>query len=106
MIGSSRASGGSTIFFLERLDRTGIIEVVRGPTTPRLAHKYNLTFKNEENLPELIADDLLMDPESPVAVTLQVLLSRMWDAATAKDPNHPVFDQALYENAARGAGTG
>ena len=82
--------------FLERLNRAGIIEVVRGPTTPRLADKYQLTFKDAENLAEVIADDLLQDPESPIAVTLQVLLSRMWDRAVAKDRNHPIFDLALY----------
>lgn len=87
--------------FLERLNRAGIIEVVRGPTMPRLADKYHLTFKDEETLAEVIAADLLLDPESPIAVTLQVLLSRMWDRAVAKDRNHPIFDQALFEEMQR-----
>ncbi len=87
---------GFNPLFLERLDRDGILEVVQGPTSsPDLQRKYGLRIADPD-LPEMIADDLLLDPESPIAVTLQVLLSRMWDAATAKDPDHPVFDQALY----------
>lgn len=86
--------------FLERLDRAGIIEVVQGPTRPALQQKYGLTIA-DDNLPDLIADDLLMDPESPIAVTLQVLLSRMWDHAIARNRTHPVFDLALYSEMQR-----
>ena len=65
--------------FLQGLDRDGIVEVVRGVTlTRRLRDHYGLDV--EAALPELIADDLLADPDSPIAPTLQILLSRLWRA--------------------------
>ena len=82
--------------FLERLDQQGIAEVVAGPARMlRLRDRYGLTVAPE--LPGLLADDLLADRESPVAPMLQILLAGMWAAATARDPDHPVFDQTLYD---------
>ena len=49
------------------------------------------------DLPGLIADDLLADRESPVAPMLQILLTGMWEAAKARDYDHPAFDQGLYD---------
>ena len=100
--------------YLEPLDRRGVIEAVRGPGTlfaqdgrkverpvlsPRLSTEYGLQV--EEDLPDLIADDLLSDPGSPVAPTLQILLSKMWDLAKKQDLAHPRFDRALYEQMKR-----
>ncbi len=63
--------------FLERLSQAGIVEVVAGPArVPRLRNRYGLTVADE--LPGLIADDLLADRESPVAPMLQILLTGMW----------------------------
>ncbi|MEL6843680.1 MAG: hypothetical protein AAFP02_10730 [Bacteroidota bacterium] len=43
-----------------------------------------------------MADDLLQDPESPVAPMLQILLSKMWQAAKSKAGEAVIFDQTLY----------
>jgi hypothetical protein len=100
--------------YLEPLDRRGVIEAVRGPGTlfaqdgrkverpvlsERLSTEYGLQV--EEELPDLIADDLLSDPGSPVAPTLQILLSKMWDQARKQYRAHPRFDRALYEQMKR-----
>ena len=100
--------------FLEPLDRQGIIEAVRGParlTAPpgrevarpvisrRLEVQYGLEVGDD--LPGLIADDLLNDRDSLVAPTLQILLNAMWEKARATDAAHPRFDRALYEDLRR-----
>ena len=65
-------------FFLQRLDRDGTIEAIEGVArTPRLQQHYNLTI--DDGLAEVIADDLLEDLDSPLAPTLQILLTKMWD---------------------------
>lgn len=82
--------------YLDRLDRNGVIEAVQGVTkVDALRAKYNVTI--EAHLPVVIADDLLADPGSAVAPTLQFLLSRMWKGAKALAYQAPVFTQALYE---------
>jgi len=64
--------------FLQSLNRQDIIEVVTGLTrTQRLNNKYNL--KVEDQLPIIIADDLLEDKDSPIAPVLQIILTKMWD---------------------------
>jgi WD40 repeat protein len=81
--------------FLERLDRRGIIDVVMGPTrVERLYQHYYLTVEPE--LAELIADDLLADQEAAVAPTLQILLRKLWERATAQSYGPPFFSRALY----------
>ena len=68
--------------FLQRLDRRGIVEAVTGPAdSERLRQHYGLTV--EDGLAGEIADDLLVDPSSAVAPTLQILLSKLWDQAKA-----------------------
>lgn len=67
-----------TRLFLKPLNRQDIIEVVTGLTrSKRLRDKYNIEV--EDQLPVIIADDLLEDRDSPVAPTLQILLTKMWD---------------------------
>jgi WD40 repeat protein len=84
-----------TNVFLERLDRKGLIEAVGGISTQaRLRDHYGLTV--DEALPTIIADDLLSDPDSPIAPTLQILLTKMWEKAKAENQDAPRFDQALY----------
>jgi WD40 repeat protein len=64
--------------FLQSLDRRDIMEVVTGLTqTSELIQRYNL--KVDEELPVIIADDLLADKNSPVAPVLQILLTKMWN---------------------------
>ena len=63
--------------YLQPLDRDDIIEVVTGLTsTQQLKDKYCLEV--EDPLPVIIADDLLDDKGSPVAPTLQIILTKMW----------------------------
>jgi WD40 repeat protein len=87
--------------FLQGLDRAGIVEVVRGLVdNPRLLKRYGLTV--EDGLAEDIASDLREDRGSPIAPTLQVLLTKMWKLATAADRAKPRFDRAIYEQVKRG----
>jgi len=86
--------------FLERLDRSGIVEAVTGPaSSKRLRQHFNLTV--EDDLAGEIADDLRSDPGSAVAPTLQILLSKLWDQAKARNYDYPVFDHQLYHNLRR-----
>ena len=61
----------------------------------RLVNQYHLIV--EDGLPEIIADDLLADRGSPVAPTLQTLLTSMWAAARKKDTARPFFSKTLYQ---------
>ena len=89
-----------TKLFLESLDRRGIIEVVRGPTSsPRLRERYGLTI--EDGLAEIIADDLSEDRGSAIAPTLQILLTKMWTKATEANYERPLFSQSLYQQMKR-----
>lgn len=63
--------------FLDKLNRQDTIEIVNGLTSSRqLRDKYRLSV--EEKLPELIADDLLIDKRSSVALRLNFLLFELW----------------------------
>jgi len=82
--------------FLESLDRRGIIEAIIGPSrSERLRSQFGLTI--EAGLPEIIADDLLEDRDSPIAPTLQILLTKMWDEAKKRNYSQPRFDLDLYQ---------
>jgi WD40 repeat protein/GTPase SAR1 family protein len=73
-----------TRVFLQPLERQEIIEVVTGLNrSQRMRDKYNLEV--EDQLPVIIADDLLEDRESPVAPTLQIVLTKMWDISKIDD---------------------
>lgn|GEM_PF-3361445 len=81
--------------FLEKLKREDVMEAVIGLTrTKRTRDKYNLSA--EEGLAVLIADDLLEDPDSPIAPMLQVLLSNMWKKAYSINEASPRFSTDLY----------
>jgi hypothetical protein len=82
--------------FLEGLDREAVMEVVNGLTaTRRLRQHYGLGV--EPGLAESIADDLVSDSDSPVAPTLEILLTKLWRAATARTAHAPEFTRDLYE---------
>ena len=81
--------------FIEGLDREAIIEIVKGLTgTRRLREHYGLQL--QAGLPELLADDLLADRDSPIAPTLQILLSKLWETAIAENRHAPAFTIELY----------
>src|SRR5262249_768959 len=90
------------------LDHFGVVEAVQGlagePDLLTKHSKYRLTIKPDNpTLTAFIADDLLdtlADPKknqvSPIAPTLQLLLSRMWDQARKVNRQDPTFDRSLY----------
>ena len=67
--------------------------------TPHLRQQYGLTVA--DGLAGQIADDLLEDTESPLAPTLQVLLTKLWEQALARNRAQPTFDGALYRQIKR-----
>jgi WD40 repeat protein len=82
--------------FLETLDAAAIVEVIGGlHSTKRLRDRYGLDL--EPGLADKIARDLSADSDSPVAPTLQVLLSKMWRAAAAANTHAPRFSEQLYD---------
>ncbi len=86
--------------FLDRLSRRGVIEAITSPAEkPLLVDRYHLSV--EPGLSDIIADDLLADPDTPVAPTLQILLTRMWTEACGKNREAPKFDLELYQSLRR-----
>ncbi len=86
--------------FLDRLDRESVVEVVSGLTsTRRLRDHYGLSV--DERLPALIADDLQEDRDSPIAPTLRIVLSKMWEQATSLNRSAPVFSVESYQHLRR-----
>lgn len=85
----------STVF-LETLTRKDILDIFRGVTqTPALQKRYDLTVDDE--LPVMIADDLLEDKDSPVAPVLQIVLTKLWNAASNANAEAPHFAAAQYQ---------
>ena len=94
---------------LDPLKRSGVIEAIEGPTEHFglvISPNRNRVEPGGTTLAEVMADglfDTLANPqteqESPIAPTLQVLLTRMWNEAN--DPKRlrgqPTFDRALYQ---------
>ncbi|HEY2738928.1 MAG TPA: CHAT domain-containing protein, partial [Thermoanaerobaculia bacterium] len=67
------------------LDPNGVREAVAGiASTGRLKRQYRLEI--DEELPPLIAVDLLKQQEDTIAPILQILLTKMWGHATAESP--------------------
>jgi WD40 repeat protein len=82
--------------FLEGLDRQAVVDVVNGLTaTRRLREHYGLGI--ESGLAESISDDLVADSDSPVAPTLEILLTKLWRSATAQAAHAPEFTRVLYD---------
>ena len=94
---------------LDPLDRPGVIEAIEGPADHFglvISPDRNSVEPGETTLAEFMTDglfDTLANPqteqESPIAPTLQILLTRMWKEAN--DPKRlrgrPTFDRALYQ---------
>lgn len=82
--------------FLQTMDKPAVIEAVMGLTkTERLRNRYALQVSAA--LAEDMATALLKDRESPIAPTLQILLTRMWDRATARSPRCPEMKASDFE---------
>ena len=94
---------------LDPLDRPGVVEAIEGPAEHFglvISPDRNRVEPGETTLAEFMSHglfDTLANPqteqESPIAPTLQILLSRMWKEAN--DPKRlrgrPTFDRALYQ---------
>ncbi len=81
--------------FLPTLTHSEIEEIVLGLTSRQeLRGRYHLSVEPE--LPGLAAGELLQQPEAVVAPILQIMLTNMWEAATAKAPHQPRFTIELY----------
>ena len=95
---------------LDPLDRPGVIEAIEGPAEHFglvISPDRNSVKPGETTLAEFMSHDLfdtLANPqteqESPIAPTLQILLTRMWKEAN--DPKRlrgrPTFDRELYQD--------
>lgn len=82
--------------FLQSLDSRAVADVVAWPRrTRRLRDQYGLEI--EEGLAAAMGRDVTADRDAPVAPTLQVLLSRMWEEAKRENEHAPRFGMALYE---------
>lgn len=85
--------------FLKPLTKEDIQEVILGlVSTPKLQTKYQL--KIEENLPEIIADDLLEDKDSAISPVLQILLTKLWNMSVeerGENDEHQWFSIDNYQ---------
>ena len=86
-----------TGYFLEPLGNSGIQEIVKGlQSSERLRGKYHLIL--EGKLEETISQDLSDDPSSPIAPTLQILLTKMWQKAREENNANPKFTCEMYRD--------
>lgn len=84
--------------FLDKLDKRGVEEVVKGiASSPQLFNKYST--KIEEGLAELIAANLLLDQNSPISPVLQIVLTKLWRLQEAED--HRLFTLDDYQKLKR-----
>lgn len=91
-----------TKVFVKKLNESGIIEAVEGLSKRQdLQQHYGLWIKKGDRLPEIIAADLLEDSSSAIAPVLQILLTKMWEAATQLDESEPCFYTDLYQRLKR-----
>lgn len=82
--------------FLDRLGTRGVVEAVN--LSRQVRDHFGLTI--EQKLGEKIATDLLSDPKSPVAPTLQVLLGGMWQHVSESRADK-AFSEQRYQQATR-----
>ncbi len=91
----SQAGIDSVPMLLKPLDHAAIVEIVKGlARTQRLDEKYHLTV--DPDLPEMIAQLIVADRDSPVAPILEWLLSKLWERAKAANKDEPAMTVALY----------
>ncbi|MEL7062283.1 MAG: CHAT domain-containing protein, partial [Bacteroidota bacterium] len=84
--------------FLKQLGRDDIAEVILGiGSTPRLRSTYRVQVEPE--LPYIIADDLLVDRDSPIAPVLQIVLTKLWQLTENDEVRN--FTVAKYQELQR-----
>lgn len=82
--------------FLQTMDKPAVIDAILGLTkTERLRNRYGLQVSAA--LADDMAAALLKDRESPLAPTLQILLTRMWDRAIARSRSCPEMKASDFE---------
>ena len=73
--------------FLDKIKKADILEIVNGLiSTQRLRDRYQLEVEN--GLDVEIADDLVVDPDSPIAPVLQIILTKLWQQEEGKTKRH------------------
>ncbi len=82
--------------FLQPLQKKDILQAIIGITQNERTQKH-YQLQIEEGLPEIIADDLLEDHDSAIAPVLQILLTKLWEAAIEVDEAQPKFTIAAYQ---------
>ncbi|MEM1413586.1 MAG: WD40 repeat domain-containing serine/threonine-protein kinase [Myxococcota bacterium] len=81
------------------LGRFELIDAVEGASrVPRLAAHYR--FALEDGLADRVVATLLADHRATVAPTLQVLMTKLWDAATPGEDGHRLLTSASFERLA------
>lgn len=91
---------GWETYGLSRLDRASVQEVVGWiEREPTLQARYRLSV--EPGLAARVADDLMSDPDSPVAPLLQILLTRLWEGATPDVDGRRHFTAAAWQTLRR-----
>jgi len=87
-------------FYLERLTRDEIEEVVRGVVSTRRLQKF-YGVQVDKDLPRRVADDLSTDPESPVSPLLSIILTRLWAEAKTHEAGHQRLSGSVYDERMR-----
>ena len=82
--------------FLQPLQKKDIIQAIVGITQNERTQKH-YQLQIEEGLPEIMADDLLEDRDSAIAPVLQILLTKLWEAAIEENEAQPKFTIAAYQ---------
>ena len=84
---------------IPRLDRASIREIILGPTRRSLQRKYRLTYEPE--VVEQITHDILYDESSPIAPTLQILLTQLWQQCAVTGSGERVITLKQYRELGR-----
>jgi WD40 repeat protein len=84
-----------TRYFLEPLKRDSILEIIKGPKLSSATRSHYL-FTVEPGLPEMIADELAEDIDSPIAPILQILLTKAWEKSSIPSSSEKLFSKEIY----------
>ncbi|MBP7800876.1 MAG: AAA family ATPase [Saprospiraceae bacterium] len=82
--------------FLDNFTKEDVLEVLNGfKKSQKLKDTYN--HEVEDALPLIVAEDLVVDLESPTSHMLQILLTKMWNRAKSISAEAPSFSLELYQ---------
>ncbi len=83
---------------IPRLDADNLHEAILGPAQ-KLGEHFNYSF--DEKVVDQITTDLLRDTKSPIAPTLQVLLTQLWNEAEVDAAGHREITALQYDELGR-----